>query len=120
MVTRTCPRCGKAKPVSDFARDASKASGRKSHCKACDAAKSRRWYADPKNRVKKLAAMAARRVPASPRFCSECDAPLASGRRVVCSRRCKDRRYRRLHPEAFAAKQARKRARRREREKGSA
>ena len=116
----TCPRCGEAKPVSAFARDRSKASGRKSHCKACDAAKSRRWYAVPENRRKKLVAMAARRVPAPPRFCSECDAPLASGRRVVCSRRCNDARYRRLHPEAYAAKQARKRVRRREREKASA
>jgi len=47
--------------------------------------------------------------------CSECGEPLV-GRpnRVVCSRRCKDRRYRRLHPEANRLKLRRKRARRKQ------
>jgi hypothetical protein len=33
---KTCPRCGRDLPVAAFAIDRSKASGRKSHCKACD------------------------------------------------------------------------------------
>ena len=33
--------------------------------------------------------------------------------KLICSRRCKDRRYARLHPEALRAKQRRKYARRR-------
>ena len=41
--------------MSRFARDASKASGFKSHCKACDNEKSKRYYAA--NREKKLAYM---------------------------------------------------------------
>jgi len=50
--------------------------------------------------------------------CSECDVEFeAETIRVVCSRRCKDRRYRRLHPVEYAAKRARKDARRRERAK---
>jgi hypothetical protein len=40
-----CPRCGESRQVTDFAPDASKASGRKSHCRSCDAATARRYYA---------------------------------------------------------------------------
>jgi hypothetical protein len=38
--------------------------------------------------------------------------------RLVCSRRCKDARYKRKHPEEYAAKRKRYRARRRQREAG--
>jgi hypothetical protein len=37
--------------MSDFARDAAKASGHKSHCKGCNNAKSRRYYAADRARV---------------------------------------------------------------------
>jgi hypothetical protein len=65
--------------------------------------KSRRYYA--LNREKVLAKAAARRatVPrAQAGSCSEC-AEEMTGRanRVVCSKRCADRRYRRLHPEGI-------------------
>jgi hypothetical protein len=53
-----CPRCERFLPVSDFARDKSKASGHKSWCKACDRAKSKRYYAA--NRERMLAKRAAR------------------------------------------------------------
>jgi hypothetical protein len=33
---RRCSRCGESKPDRGFARDRSKASGLKSHCKDCD------------------------------------------------------------------------------------
>jgi hypothetical protein len=49
-VTR-CPRCERVLPRSEFARDRSKASGRKSWCKTCDKAKSRRYYAANRERV---------------------------------------------------------------------
>jgi endogenous inhibitor of DNA gyrase (YacG/DUF329 family) len=42
------------------------------------------------------------------RFCEECGEPLEGRQAVVCSRRCKDSRYRRLHPEAFREKERRK------------
>ena len=41
-----CYQCGENRPVEDFARDKSKASGRKSICKRCDNEKSRQYYAD--------------------------------------------------------------------------
>jgi hypothetical protein len=48
---RTCPRCGEFRKTDEFAPDPTKASGRKSHCKACDAAKSRRYYETHRERV---------------------------------------------------------------------
>jgi hypothetical protein len=41
---RNCPKCGELRVIEEFARDRSKASGRKSHCKLCDAAKARAYY----------------------------------------------------------------------------
>jgi hypothetical protein len=46
-----CPRCERDLPVSEFARDRSKPSGHKSHCKACDNAKSKRYNAANRERV---------------------------------------------------------------------
>jgi formate dehydrogenase maturation protein FdhE len=45
---RTCPKCGETKPETGFAKDASKASGRKSHCKVCDCERARRYYQERK------------------------------------------------------------------------
>lgn len=45
----TCARCGRTLPISKFAKDATKVSGHKSHCKECNAL-SRRW----RNRKKLL------------------------------------------------------------------
>jgi hypothetical protein len=70
-------------------------------CKRCDSARSLEHYR--------------RTHPAVVRNCSECGVELAGHRRVVCSSACRERRYRRLHPEAAAEKQRAKRARRRER-----
>jgi hypothetical protein len=56
---KVCPRCGAERELEEFARDASKASGYKSFCKACDRVKSRRYYGQ--NRERKLAKMAERR-----------------------------------------------------------
>jgi hypothetical protein len=48
---RTCSKCGELRAIEDFAPDPSKASARKSHCKPCDAAKSRRYYEANRERV---------------------------------------------------------------------
>jgi len=42
--TKRCPRCLTNKPLSDFAVDKSKASGRKSSCRACDNKRCREYY----------------------------------------------------------------------------
>ena len=42
---RPCPRCGVVTAESDFPLDSSKASGRKSYCKACDQKRGRAYYA---------------------------------------------------------------------------
>lgn len=57
-ITRNCPRCETELPIDAFALDQSKARGRKSHCKACDRLKSRRYYTA--NREAKLAKANAR------------------------------------------------------------
>lgn len=46
-----CYRCQQSKPLAEFARDKSKATGRKSICKDCDKAKSRRYYTENAERV---------------------------------------------------------------------
>jgi hypothetical protein len=53
-----CTRCNRDLPVDSFARDKTKASGRKSWCRNCDNDKSRRYY--ERNRERKLAAANAR------------------------------------------------------------
>jgi hypothetical protein len=100
---RICWSCRNMLPWSEFARDRSKPSGHKSICKRCDSARAIRRYH-------------ARRALENPlTSCGECGEPLPAGRRVVCSSRCRDRRYARLHPEAYEAREARKVERRRER-----
>jgi hypothetical protein len=42
--TKLCRKCDEVKELSEFARDRSKAFGRKSVCKACDRAKAQRYY----------------------------------------------------------------------------
>jgi hypothetical protein len=56
---RRCPRCRERKDLGEFAVDRSKASGRKSHCKACDNRKSKTYYEE--HREEKLAKMEAYR-----------------------------------------------------------
>jgi hypothetical protein len=47
----TCYGCRRELPADAFPRDKSKASGRKSLCRGCDNAKSRRFYAANQRRV---------------------------------------------------------------------
>jgi len=90
---------------------------RRKFCSACTppGSKGAAWRAANPERVE--AYNAARRLPSSPRACPECGA-LFKGRpnKLLCGlRRCRDARYKRLHPAEYAAKQARRDRRRRER-----
>jgi len=71
--------------------------------------RSRRYYLEHREQVLERAA-AKRGRPRQPEqtTCSECGDELTGRQRVVCGPRCRDRRYARLHPEAYAAKERRK------------
>jgi hypothetical protein len=85
----TCYRCGTERPLDEFARDASKASGRKGLCKSCDNAKSADYYARNRDRV--IARVSARR--GSPRLatCASCGDPFTrtNGRQRYCEPACR-------------------------------
>jgi hypothetical protein len=57
---KRCPVCGVHKPPEDFYIDRSKASGRRSPCKACDLKKSRAHY--QRNRERVIARVKARQA----------------------------------------------------------
>jgi hypothetical protein len=80
----TCCRCGKERPLEEFARDASKASGRKGRCKSCDNARCRDYYA--RNRDKVIARVIARRGPPQLATCPTCGEKFAktNGRQRYC------------------------------------
>ena len=110
---KQCPRCGVVRTFGEFVVDRSKPSGRGWICRVCDRERSAAYYVA--NREAVLARAAARRPAPLQRACSECSTPLVPPRRVVCSSRCQERRFRRLNPEAYAAREAAKVERRRER-----
>jgi hypothetical protein len=114
---RNCKRCG-----ATFEQPRGPGRQRK-YCTACSPKNF--WLERNRKRVnqKKPAEIrqvshAGRRAKPVQLTCTECGATF-EGRpnRLVCSRRCKDARYRRLHPEAYKAKQRRKQARLRERKR---
>ncbi len=85
MEQRSCSRCARELPLTDFARDASKAPGHKSICKACDRARAKRFYRANRERI--LAAANARNSQArgGPRLCKNCDAPAISSKHLYCA-----------------------------------
>jgi hypothetical protein len=104
---KRCPGCGGSKPLEDFTSDRSKSDGRGSYCRVCDRERSRAYYAA--NHAAVLARAAAKRGPAQVRFCSECKKPLTGRQRVSCgSARCRDRRFKRLNPDAYAEREGRR------------
>lgn len=103
---RTCSGCSRGVRFDELAADRSKRSGRKGICKVCDRGKWRAYYWANRKRV--LDRAAARRPPAKRRSCSECGGELSGRQRVVCSPRCRDARYRRFHPDEYAAREAAK------------
>jgi hypothetical protein len=113
---RLCRGCGVVRPLVEWGVDRSKPSGFASRCLVCDRERARSYYRKNREAVLERAAAkrARKRAGTAQRVCSECPELLPAGRRVVCSRRCADVRCRRLHPEAYAAREARKVVRRRE------
>lgn len=80
--------------------------------------RARAYYLAHREKVLEKAAERRGRRPVVEATCSECGEPLEGGKRVVCGeRRCKEARFKRLNPEAYAAREAAKVARRRERRK---
>jgi hypothetical protein len=104
---RRCTRCKEVLPFSAFRPNLKLKSGWNSWCRGCCAESSRQWrQAHPEQNER-------RRIPPTKLKCAECGEGFEGRRdRVVCSRRCKDRRYGRLHPEELREKQRRKYQRR--------
>lgn len=76
--------------------------------------RSRRYYVQ--NREAVLERAAAKRVPRAPSFCPECGEELTGQQRVNCGKSgCREARWKRTNPEAYAAREAKKVERRRER-----
>jgi hypothetical protein len=115
---RRCAICEEVRPLSEWARDASKPNGLASNCRPCERERKRRYYRA--NRKAILARAAARRGPPPVRYCSECGVELEGRQRVTCgSAKCREARFRRLHPESYARREAAKVDRRRERRRSA-
>jgi hypothetical protein len=114
---RFCARCGTRKKLEEFATDRSKRSGIKSFCKTCENEKSKAYYRANREAVlEKAAARRGRPRPPERTNCSECGEPLPQGHRVTCGKsKCREARFKRLQPENYAAREAAKVERRRER-----
>jgi hypothetical protein len=112
---KRCSRCGKWLPFAAFPRNPRLKSGFDSWCRECKAEAAKRWRAGNPEYVD--AYNLGRRVGPSRLTCSECGVEFDGRRdRLVCSRACRDRRYRRLHPEQVRENESRKAKRRRERQ----
>lgn len=72
-------------------------------CKPCDAERVREYYAENREAVldRQAKRRGDRRLP-EPLECSECGVELEPPKRVVCSTRCREARFRRLNPDAYA------------------
>jgi hypothetical protein len=113
VTEKRCFWCGVVKTLDEFARDRSKPSGFGTYCLACDRERSRAYY--QANREMIWAKAAAKRGPQPKRFCSECGVELEGRSRVCCGKaKCRDRRFKRLQPEAYARREVAKVERRRE------
>ncbi len=111
---KRCAHCGENYPAAAFLSNKRSADGLSSWCRTCHNEATRRWRVENPERV--AAEKAARRRPRV-ELCVECHAVFEGRtRQLVCGRRCKDARYRRLHPEAYREKRRRKERRRRGRE----
>jgi hypothetical protein len=111
---RLCSMCRRWLSSAEFRPHLLGRDGLHPWCRACCAAKQREWRAANPERV--AAYNESRRKPLVELECVECGEKFEGRPHAkLCSRRCKDKRYRRLHPEQVRAKEQRKRERRRER-----
>jgi hypothetical protein len=109
---RRCTNCKEFLPFSAFRPNLKLSSGWNSWCRACCVERTRQWRAEHPEQQQLYNER--RRVPLAKLRCVECGVVFEGRKdRLVCSRRCKDARYRRLHPEAAREKQRRKDERRR-------
>jgi hypothetical protein len=94
---KRCTKCNDWLPSSSFRRNRSVSTGLSSWCKACHVERTRQWHEDNPEAVR--AFNKARRIPPAQLTCVECGKGF-EGRKdtLTCSRRCKDKRYARLHP----------------------
>jgi hypothetical protein len=119
LILRSCLVCGRPTQGSrcpDHPRPAARRNQRLRQavastamwCKACSAASTRRWRERNADKLRRP------RVSPSKLKCAECGVEFVGRKdRLLCrARRCKDRRYARLHPEALRAKERRKYERR--------
>ena len=106
---RHCSRCNEFLSFSAFRPNLKLKSGWNSWCRACSGESTKRWRERNADKLRRP------RVSPSKLECAECGASFEGRKdRLLCgSRRCKDRRYARLHPEALRAKRRRKDQRRR-------
>jgi hypothetical protein len=114
---RRCARCRRMLLPEHFRADPKGIAGLSSWCRECSREHGRTWRA--KN-PEKMAAYRARQrekyvAARGERVCSECGGELPKHKGKVCSASCREKRYRRLHPEAYKAKQHRKYLRRKAR-----
>jgi hypothetical protein len=118
--TKWCSGCKRSLPFAAFRQQFATPSWLSSWCGECLVAANRRYRERMREQInaKRREEYAERQREARQRVCVECGASFeARPDALVCSRLCKDARYRRLHPEAYRAKQRRKAARRRERKR---
>jgi hypothetical protein len=81
----TCYRCGRELPGAEFSRDRSKASGRSSICRPCDALKGRRYYRENREQV-----LARHKAPPREAVCAGCGEPFTKhGRQRYCKPECR-------------------------------
>lgn len=118
---KRCPHCKGWLPFSAFRQDRTTRSWLSSWCRKCLAEATRDWRQRNSAEINAERRAAYREAnPLEPRTCPECGETFTPKRTdaIICGkRRCKDRRYRRLHPEEYRAKQRRKAARLRERKR---
>ena len=107
-----CTRCGRWLPLDAFSRTEYTSFGWSARCKECAAVATQEWRERNPEYIADY--NEARRIPPTKLTCVECGSQFEGRRdRLVCSRKCRDSRYRKLHPLEYAAKRARKDARRR-------
>ena len=112
---KSCSRCGKFLPASEFPSSARTKSGFSSWCRSCHRDAVRKWRAENRDRANEAqrAAYRAAHPLVARSSCEECGVELEGSHRVTCGARAlQGRALRRLHPEAEKARQARKRERR--------
>jgi len=114
LTEKRCFHCGGIKPLEEFTHDKRTFSGAGTYCRDCDRERSKAYYRANRERI--LERAAAKRGPQPVRHCAECGVELEGRQRVTCgTSKCREARFKRLHPESYARREAAKVERRRKR-----